>query len=166
MTRLNSFGARTTLQTPNGAVEYVSLPALERAGFPQVAKLPYSLRILLENLLRMEDGAFVKKDDIAALASWNPARHTEREIAFSPARVLLQDFTGVPAVVDLATMRDGVAALGGDPKHVNPLQSVELVIDHSVQVDYFGQSAAFDLNSQLEYQRNRERYVFLSLIHI
>src|SRR4029453_8065611 len=97
MTRLNSFGARTTLQTPNGAVEYVSLPALEKAGFPQVAKLPYSLRILLENLLRMEDGAYVKKDDIAALASWNPAKHTEREIAFSPARVLLQDFTGVPA---------------------------------------------------------------------
>ncbi len=161
MTRLNSFGARTTLQTPSGAVEYVSLPALEKAGFPQVARLPYSLRILLENLLRMEDGAFVKKDDIAALASWNPAKHTEREIAFSPARVLLQDFTGVPAVVDLATMRDGVAALGGDPKHVNPLQSVELVIDHSVQVDYFGQSTAFELNSQLEYQRNRERYIFL-----
>ena len=161
MTRLNSFGARTTLQTPGGAVEYVSLPALEKAGFPQVAKLPYSLRILLENLLRMEDGAYVKKDDIAALASWNPAKHTEREIAFSPARVLLQDFTGVPAVVDLATMRDGVAALGGDPKHVNPLQSVELVIDHSVQVDYFGQSTAFELNSQLEYQRNRERYIFL-----
>ena len=139
MTRLNSFGARTTLQTPGGAVEYVSLPALEKAGFPQVAKLPYSLRILLENLLRKEDGAFVKKDDIAALASWNPAKHTEREIAFTPARVLLQDFTGVPAVVDLAAMRDGVAALGGDPKHVNPLQPVELVIDHSVQVDYFGQ---------------------------
>ncbi len=161
MTRLNSFGARTTLQTAGGAVEYVSLPALERAGFPQVAKLPYSLRILLENLLRMEDGAYVKKEDIAALASWNPAKHTEREIAFSPARVLLQDFTGVPAVVDLATMRDGVAALGGDPNQVNPLQSVELVIDHSVQVDYFGQSNAFELNSQLEYQRNRERYIFL-----
>src|SRR5215203_1067715 len=152
MTRLNSFGARTTLQTAGGAVEYVSLPALEKAGFPQVAKLPYSLRILLENLLRMEDGAYVKKDDIAALASWNPAKHTEREIAFSPARVLLQDFTGVPAVVDLATMRDGVADLGGDP---------ELVIDHSVQVDYFGQSTAFELNGQLEYQRNRERYIFL-----
>ena len=161
MTRLNSFGARTTLETASGTVEYVSLPALEKAGFPQVAQLPYSLRILLENLLRMEDGAFVKAADIEALARWNPAKHQEREIAFSPARVLLQDFTGVPAVVDLATMRDGVAALGGDPKRVNPLQSVELVIDHSVQVDYFGQSTAFELNSQLEYQRNRERYIFL-----
>jgi aconitate hydratase A / 2-methylisocitrate dehydratase len=161
MTRLNSFGARTTLGSGAGAVEYVSLPALEKAGFPQVARLPYSLRILLENLLRNEDGAFVKADDIAALAKWNPAAHTEREISFAPARVLLQDFTGVPAVVDLATMRDGVAALGGDPKRVNPLQAVELVIDHSVQVDYFGQADAFDLNGRLEYQRNKERYVFL-----
>ena len=161
MTRLNSFGARTTLGSGSGAVEYVSLPALERAGFPQVSKLPYSLRILLENLLRHEDGAFVKADDIAALAKWDPAGKAEKEISFAPARVLLQDFTGVPAVVDLATMRDGVASLGGDPKRVNPLQAVELVIDHSVQVDYFGQANAFDLNSQLEYQRNRERYVFL-----
>src|SRR4029078_5280779 len=101
MTRLNSFGARTTLGSGSGAVEYVSLPALEKAGFPQVAKLPYSLRILLENLLRHEDGKFVKADDIAALAKWTPAPHTEREISFAPARVLLQDFTGVPAVVDL-----------------------------------------------------------------
>ncbi len=161
MPTLNSFGARTTLVSGADTLQYASLPALERAGFPQVSRLPYSLRILLENLLRTEDGAFVKKDDVAALASWDPRAHREKEIAFTPARVLLQDFTGVPAVVDLATMRDGIVALGGDPKKVNPLQSVELVIDHSVQVDYFGQRNAFDLNSRLEYQRNRERYVFL-----
>jgi aconitate hydratase len=161
MPTLNSFGARTTLASGRDTVHYFSLPALEKAGFPQAARLPYSLRILLENLLRTEDGAFVKHDDIAALAAWDPKAYREKEIAFSPARVLLQDFTGVPAVVDLATMRDGIAALGGDPGKVNPLQSVELVIDHSVQVDYFGQRDAFDLNSRLEYQRNRERYVFL-----
>jgi aconitate hydratase len=161
MTTLNSFGARTTLVSGRDTVEYVSLPALERAGFPQVSRLPYSLRILLENLLRNEDGRFVKADDISTLASWDPRAGAEKEIAFTPARVLLQDFTGVPAVVDLATMRDGIVALGGDPRKVNPLQSVELVIDHSVQVDYFGQKDAFDLNGRLEYQRNRERYVFL-----
>jgi aconitate hydratase len=161
MTTLNSFGARTTLVSGRDTVEYVSLPALERAGFPQVSRLPYSLRILLENLLRNEDGRFVKADDISVLASWDPCAGAEKEIAFTPARVLLQDFTGVPAVVDLATMRDGIVALGGDPKKVNPLQAVELVIDHSVQVDYFGQHDAFDLNGRLEYQRNRERYVFL-----
>jgi aconitate hydratase len=161
MKTLNSFGARTTLVSGRDTVEYVSLPALERAGFPQVSRLPYSLKILLENLLRNEDGRFVKAADISTLASWDPKAGAEKEIAFTPARVLLQDFTGVPAVVDLATMRDGIVALGGDPRKVNPLQSVELVIDHSVQVDYFGQSDAFDLNGKLEYQRNRERYVFL-----
>ncbi|HEY8548813.1 MAG TPA: aconitate hydratase AcnA [Vicinamibacterales bacterium] len=161
MTRLNSFGVRTTLGQGSDAVEYVSLPALERSGFPQVSHLPYSLRILLENLLRNEDGRFVKADDISTLASWDPRAHREKEIAFSPARVLLQDFTGVPAVVDLAAMRDGIVELGGDPKKVNPLQAVELVIDHSVQVDYFGRRDAFDLNGRLEYQRNRERYEFL-----
>jgi aconitate hydratase len=161
MKTLNSFGARTTLVSGRDTVEYVSLPALERAGFPQVSRLPYSLKILLENLLRNEDGRFVKAADISTLASWDPKAGAEKEIAFTPARVLLQDFTGVPAVVDLATMRDGIVALGGDPRKVNPLQSVELVIDHSVQVDYFGQSDAFDLNGKLEYSRNRERYVFL-----
>jgi len=161
MTTLNSFGARTTLVSGRDTGEYVSLPALERAGFLHVSRLPYSLKILLENLLRSEDGRFVKADDISVLASWDPRAGREKEIAFTPARVLLQDFTGVPAVVDLATMRDGIVALGGNPKKVNPLQSVELVIDHSVQVDYFGQKDAFDLNGRLEYQRNRERYVFL-----
>ena len=161
MTTLNTFGSRGTLKAGGDTLQYYSLPALERAGFPSVSRLPYSLKILLENLLRCEDGRFVKADDITALASWDPAAKLQKEIAFTPARVLLQDFTGVPAVVDLAAMRDGIVKLGGDPKKVNPLQPVELVIDHSVQVDYFGQTNALDLNGRLEYQRNRERYEFL-----
>ena len=161
MTTLNTFGSRGTLKAGGDTLQYYSLPALERAGFPSVSRLPYSLKILLENLLRCEDGRFVKADDITALASWDPAAKLQKEIAFTPARVLLQDFTGVPAVVDLAAMRDGIVKLGGDPKKVNPLQPVELVIDHSVQVDYFGQTNAFDLNGRLEYQRNKERYEFL-----
>ena len=161
MTTLNTFGSRGTLHAGRDTLQYYSLPAFERAGFPSVSRLPYSLKILLENLLRCEDGRFVKADDITALASWDPAAKLQKEIAFTPARVLLQDFTGVPAVVDLAAMRDGIVKLGGDPKKVNPLQPVELVIDHSVQVDYFGQTNAFDLNGRLEYQRNRERYEFL-----
>jgi aconitate hydratase len=161
MTTLNSFGARAALVSGGESLEYYSLPALERAGFPQVSRLPYSLKILLENLLRNEDGRFVKADDIAALASWDPCAGTQKEIAFTVARVLLQDFTGVPAVVDLAAMRDGIVRLGGDPKKVNPLLPVELVIDHSVQVDHFGGLNSFDLNSALEYSRNKERYVFL-----
>jgi aconitate hydratase len=161
MTTLNTFGSRGTLSVGRDTLQYYSLPALERAGFPSVSRLPYSLKILLENLLRCEDGRFVKADDISALASWDPAAKLQKEIAFTPARVLLQDFTGVPAVVDLAAMRDGIVKLGGNPKKVNPLQPVELVIDHSVQVDYFGQANALDLNGRLEYQRNRERYEFL-----
>ena len=157
----DSFKTRRTLTVGSETVHYYSLPALEAAGFPGVATLPYSLRILLENLLRKEDGAFVKKEDVAALAAWNVRCGGQREIAFMPARVLLQDFTGVPAVVDLAAMRDGVVKLGGDPSRVNPLQPVELVIDHSVQVDHFGAGDSFALNVDLEYQRNGERYEFL-----
>ena len=141
-------------------VSFYSLPALAQR-FPGVATLPYSLKILLENLLRREDDGFVKQADIEALASWSPKTIGEKEISFMPARVLLQDFTGVPCVVDLAAMRDGIVALGGDPHKVNPLQPVELVIDHSVQVDHFGTSSALALNADLEYYRNRERYVFL-----
>ena len=152
---------RTTIQAGGDNVWISSLRLLERAGHPNVARLPYSLKVLLENLVRREDGRFVTADDIAALANWDPADKIEKEIAFMPARVLLQDFTGVPAVVDLAAMRDGIVRLGGDPKKVNPLQPVELVIDHSVQVDHFGAASAFDLNGALEYQRNRERYEFL-----
>src|SRR5215510_3986894 len=136
---VDSFGTRRSLTVGSDSADYFSLKALEQAGFPAVARLPFSLKILLENLLRREDGAFVHADDIRALASGGKTR---KEISFMPARVLLQDFTGVPCVVDLAAMRDGIAALGGDPARVNPLQPVELVIDHSVQVDYFARPDA------------------------
>jgi aconitate hydratase len=166
MPTLNSFGTRTDIRVGGEAVEIYSLPALEKAGFGGVSRLPYSLKILLENLLRREDNAFVKADDIRALAEWNATggsgkKGAEKEISFMPARVLLQDFTGVPCVVDLAAMRDAVVGLGGDPNRINPLRTVELVIDHSVQVDYFGRADAFALNAELEFSRNRERYAFL-----
>nr|MBA3270692.1 aconitate hydratase AcnA [Acidobacteriota bacterium] len=157
---LDSFKTRTIIASGAERITFYSLPALERE-FPNVAKLPFSLKILLENLLRREDNGFVKANDIRALASWDTTRNVQQEISFMPSRVLLQDFTGVPCVVDLAAMRDGIAALGGRPEQVNPLQPVELVIDHSVQVDYFGTADALQLNAELEYQRNRERYVFL-----
>ena len=161
MTSLNSFRAFRELDVNGERLRYASLPALEQAGYPDVARLPFSLKILLENLLRNEDGTHVRKADIEVLARWNPSRRIEKEIVFTPARVLLQDFTGVPAVVDLAAMRDATARLGGDPNRVNPLQPMELVIDHSVQVDYFGTPDAFPLNADLEYARNKERYRFL-----
>src|SRR6186713_131195 len=161
MPTLNSFATRTDLTVDGRPVQIYSLPALEKAGFPGVARLPYSMKILLENLLRREDNAFVKADDIRALANWSATVAVEKEISFMPARVLLQDFTGVPCVVDLAAMRDAMIALGGNPARVNPRQPVELVIDHSVQVDYFGRSDAFQLNAELEFARNRERYSFL-----
>jgi aconitate hydratase len=161
MSNVNSFGARSTLSTASGPVYMYSLLALEHRGFPGISRLPFSLKILLENLLRQEDGRFVKQADIESLATWDVKSTTSREISFMPARVLLQDFTGVPCVVDLAAMRDGIVRLGGDPNKVNPLQPVELVIDHSVQVDYFGQANAFQLNAELEFTRNKERYAFL-----
>jgi aconitate hydratase len=157
---LDSFKTRTTLTSGADSVTFYSLPALEKQ-FPQAARLPFSLKILLENLLRREDNGFVKADDIRALATWDPTKAVQKELSFMPARVLLQDFTGVPCVVDLAAMRDGVVSLGGRPDQVNPLQPVELVIDHSVQVDHFGSADALQLNGELEYHRNRERYVFL-----
>jgi aconitate hydratase len=160
-TTLNSFGTRTEIQSSGQTVQIYSLPTLEKAGFPGVSRLPYSMKILLENLLRREDNAFVKADDIRALAQWNATAASEKEISFMPARVLLQDFTGVPCVVDLAAMRDAIIRLGGNPDRVNPLQPVELVIDHSVQVDYYGRADAFSLNAELEFSRNRERYAFL-----
>ncbi len=161
MTEHDSYGARTELDVRGGRVAIHSLATLERRGFPQIARLPYSLKILLENLLRREDGRFVDEADIGTLAAWDVTAKAQREIAFMPARVLLQDFTGVPAVVDLAAMRDGIVALGGDPGRVNPLQPVELVIDHSVQVDHYGVPDAVELNAALEFKRNRERYAFL-----
>jgi aconitate hydratase A / 2-methylisocitrate dehydratase len=157
----NTFNTKATLAAGGRRFQYFSLPALEKAGFSGLARLPYSLKILLENLLRREDNRFVDADDIQTLGRWDVTSKTAKEIAFMPARVLLQDFTGVPAVVDLAAMRDGVVRLGGDPKKVNPLQPVELVIDHSVQVDHFAERNAFELNAELEFSRNRERYVFL-----
>ncbi len=157
---MNSFGTRSTLRVGASEYEIFRLSALSEAGF-DVQRLPYSLRILLENLLRTEDGVVVTAEDIRALAGWDPRALPAKEIAFTPARVLLQDFTGVPAVVDLAAMRDAMAALGGDPKRINPLQPVELVVDHSVQIDAFGTSEAFGINEELDYQRNAERYRFL-----
>src|SRR5580765_4961668 len=161
MSTVNSFGARSTLSTASGTVNMYSLLALEHRGFPGISRLPFSLKILLENLLRQEDNRFVKQADVEALARWDVKSKAAREITFMPARVLLQDCTGVPCVVDLAAMRDGIVRLGGDPGKVNPLQPVELVIDHSVQVDYFGQANAFQLNAELEFSRNKERYAFL-----
>jgi aconitate hydratase len=160
MTTRNTFGTRARLSADGRDFEIQSLEALERQGYA-VARLPFSLKILLENLLRHEDGRVVRAEDVEALARWSPEAAPEREIAFTPARVLLQDFTGVPAVVDLAAMRAAMRRMGGDPARINPLQPVELVIDHSVQVDEFGTRAAFETNAELEYRRNRERYVFL-----
>ena len=156
----NSFGARSTFTVGNKEYELYRLDALDKQGI-STKHLPFSLRILLENLLRTEDGRNVTPEEIRALAAWNKNSKPEKEIAFTPSRVLLQDFTGVPAVVDLAAMRDAMKRLGGDPKLINPLQPAELVIDHSVQVDEFGSPSALDMNALLEFQRNKERYAFL-----
>jgi aconitate hydratase len=156
----NSFGTRDKLNVGAQSFQIHRLEILEQKGLGNLAKIPFSLRILLENLLRCEDGRFVRPNDIRALASWTPST-PKKEIAFMPARVLLQDFTGVPAIVDLATMREAVKKMGGDPKRINPLFPAELVIDHSVQVDKFGEVNAFGLNAELEFQRNVERYAFL-----
>ena len=154
---MNSFGAQSTLAVSGRDYEVFRLDAVDGP----VERLPFSLKILLENLLRSEDGKTVTADDIRALANWDAAAAPSREIAFRPARVLMQDFTGVPAIVDLAAMREAMKALGGNPARINPLQPAELVIDHSVQVDRFGSGQAFALNGELEYMRNRERYQFL-----
>jgi aconitate hydratase len=157
---LDSFNSRSHLKVGSKEYEIYRLDALDKQG-TSTKHLPYSLRILLENLLRTEDGRNVRKEDIVALAKWNKNSKPDKEIAFTPSRVLLQDFTGVPCVVDLAAMRDAMQHLGGDPALINPLQPVELVIDHSVQVDEFGSKSAFDMNALLEFQRNKERYSFL-----
>jgi aconitate hydratase len=157
---MNSFGSQSTLKVGDKSYEIFRLNALEAKGFA-LQRLPYSLRVLLENLLRHEDGKSVTANDIEFLAKWDAKAEPAREIAFMPARVLMQDFTGVPAVVDLAAMRDAMKELGGNPEKINPLQPAELVIDHSVQVDEFGTSNAYSINAALEFQRNRERYAFL-----
>lgn len=157
----NSLGTATTLTVGDETIHYYSLPALASQGWGDLDKLPFSLKVLLENLLRFEDGDTVTSDDIRALVKWSETRTSDREIAYRPARVLMQDFTGVPGVVDLAAMRDAISAAGGDPNRINPLTPVDLVIDHSVMVDKFGQATSFADNVEAEYQRNRERYEFL-----
>ncbi|HOT82437.1 MAG TPA: aconitase family protein, partial [Candidatus Defluviicoccus seviourii] len=158
---LDTFRARRTLKVGDQSYEYYSLAAAEAAGLGSVSRLPFSLKVLLENLLRWEDGRTVTADDIRAIAGWLERGTADREIAFRPARVLMQDFTGVPAVVDLAAMRDAMQAAGADPAKINPLVPVDLVIDHSVMVDAAGSRQALDNNVHLEYERNEERYAFL-----
>jgi aconitate hydratase len=154
----NSFGARSTITV--GGTEY-EVYRLDAVADGHVGQLPYSLKILLENLLRFEDGRDVTREDILALANWDPKAEPSTEISFTPSRVILQDFTGVPAVVDLAAMRDAVVKLGGNADSINPLSPAELVIDHSVQIDKYGSADALDLNNKIEFDRNRERYSFL-----
>jgi aconitate hydratase len=158
--RLDSFSSRRTLSVGSKKYEYFSLAALSEKGF-DLSKMPLSMKIFVENLLRHEDGAVVKKADIEAVAKTVGVLPAEREVFFMPARVIMQDFTGVPAIVDLAAMRDAIQKLGGDAKRINPFQPVDLVIDHSVQVDFFGASDAFEKNSEIEFERNQERYSFL-----
>src|ERR1700732_2603885 len=161
MTSLDSFKCRKTLKVGSKTYVYYSLPAAEKNGLKGISKLPYSMKVLLENLLRNEDDRSRKKEDIVAVAKWLKKRKKEHEIAFRPARVLMQDFTGVPAVVDLAAMRNAMETLGGDPNKINPLVPVDLVIDHSVVVDFFGNSKALGQNVKREYEQNQERYRFL-----
>ena len=157
----DSLKTRRTLKAAGKSYDYYSLEAMADAGFPEIRKLPHSLKVLLENLLRYEDGRTVTLDDVKALSEWVKNKKSSREIAYRPARVLMQDFTGVPAVVDLAAMRDAMTELGGDPEKINPLSPVDLVIDHSVMVDAFGGPDSFKKNVELEFERNGERYEFL-----
>ncbi len=156
MSAVNSFGAKDNLSVDGTDYEVFRIDTV-----PGYEKLPYSLKVLLENLLRTEDGANVTKEQIQALGSWQPNAEPDTEIQFTPARVIMQDFTGVPCIVDLATMREAIAALGGDPEKVNPLAPAELVIDHSVIADLFGTADALERNVEIEYERNGERYQFL-----
>jgi aconitate hydratase len=161
MTSLDSFKCAKTLKVGSKTYAYYSLPVAEKNGLKGISRLPFSMKVLLENLLRNEDGTTVKKEDIKAVAEWMKTRSSTHEFAFRPARVLMQDFTGVPAVVDLAAMRDAMVNFGGDPKKINPLIPVDLVIDHSVNVNFFGDSKAFKKNVDEEYRQNQERYTFL-----
>jgi len=158
---LDSLNTKTTLSAGGGTYAMFSLPALEQRGVAQVSRLPFCIKVLLENLLRQEDGRLVEAADVEALARWNPHNLPDREIPFTPSRVLLQDFTGVPVLVDLASMRDAAARFRVDPALVNPVIPADLVIDHSVQVDAFGSAASLATNVKREYERNRERYAFM-----
>jgi len=155
------FGTRRTLKSSHGSWDFFSLEKLEAGGFPSVSRMPFSMKILLESVLRQVNGFDVREEDVRALCAWSSQESRAREFPFKPARVIMQDFTGVPAIVDLAAMRDAMAALGGDPRRINPVVPVDLVIDHSVQVDLYASSRALSLNASLEFQRNRERYEFL-----
>ncbi|HCO89388.1 MAG TPA: aconitate hydratase, partial [Alphaproteobacteria bacterium] len=157
----DSLKTRRKLKVGSKTYDYYSLKAAEKAGIGDISRLPFSLKVLLENLLRYEDGRTVTVKDVEALGKWTKRRRSTREISYRPARVLMQDFTGVPAVVDLAAMRNAMVELGGDPKKINPLAPVDLVIDHSVMVDHFGDQKAFKQNVAREYERNGERYEFL-----
>jgi aconitate hydratase len=159
--RLNPFDSQSTLTAARGNVAYYRLSALEGAGLLRLERLPFSVHILLESVLRQVDGRRITEQDVVALAGWRPQMESKPDVPFLPARVIMQDFTGVPAVVDLAAMRSALARMGGDPKRVNPSVPVDLVIDHSVQVDFFASSDALLRNAELEFQRNRERYQFL-----
>jgi len=155
----DSFSTASNLNVNGQDYRYYSLAKLGRQH--DISRLPFSLKILLENLLRNENGVDVTREDIKALCNWNPSATPDTEIAFTPSRVVLQDFTGVPAVVDLAAMRDAMTALGGSADQINPLSPAELVIDHSVQVDSYGSADSLELNNRIEFQRNQERYSFL-----
>src|SRR5215207_9465326 len=161
MTSLDSFRCCKLLKVGSKTYAFYSLAAAEKNGLKGISRLPFSLKVLLENLLRNEDGRSITKEDLQAVAQWLKTKTSEREIAFRPARVLMQDFTGVPAVVDLAAMRDAMVKLGGDPKKINPLVPVDLVIDHSVAVNFFGNKDSFKKNVEEEYKQNQERYKFL-----
>jgi aconitate hydratase len=161
MSAIDSFKCCTTLKVGSKTYAYYSLPIAEKNGLKGISRLPFSMKVLLENLLRSEDGRTVTKEDILGVAQWLKTKTSERDIAFRPARVLMQDFTGVPAVVDLAAMRDAMKMLGGDPKKINPLVPVDLVIDHSVIINFFGSNSAFKKNVDEEYKQNQERYQFL-----
>ncbi|MGN6132268.1 MAG: aconitase family protein, partial [Nocardioidaceae bacterium] len=162
-TSMDSFGAKSTLDVNGKSYEFYRLASVTGEGLPEdaVDSLPYSLKVLLENLLRTEDGANITAEHIKAIAGWDADADPSQEIQFTPARVIMQDFTGVPCVVDLATMREAMADLGGDATKINPLAPAEMVIDHSVIADVFGTPEAFERNVEFEYQRNRERYQFL-----
>ncbi|MGH2963164.1 MAG: aconitase family protein, partial [Solirubrobacterales bacterium] len=159
MSERDSFKARSTIEVGGRELEIHRLDALQNRF--DVARLPYSLKVLLENALRLEDGDAVTRDDVEAIATWDASAEPSAEIPFQPARVLMQDFTGVPAIVDLAAMRDAIERLGGDPGAINPLVPVDLIIDHSVQVDAFGNARAIEINADRDYERNGERYAFL-----
>src|SRR4030043_968686 len=158
---MNQFQAKDVLETKEGRYSIFRLDKLEKQGFTQISHLPYSIRILLESILRQCNGKEILPEDVVNLANWIPNPQFRHTLPFRPARVIMQDFTGVPAIVELAAMRDAMARMGGDPRKINPLVPVDLVIDHSVQVDFFASPDALQRNADLEFQRNRERYEFL-----